>query len=139
MAGDLASGVLLGWNGDGHTAYGEGSACIDTGHLVIAEAGTNAGGRYLYVQTGGSGIVDEFAVGGGASLTEIGASLCPARWAARGSWPPERSGIRDSRRRPAREPPSACPVAPRLAPWPSPSSWRRPPGSAAGWRLSESS
>ena len=30
MTGDLASGVLLGWNGDGHTAYGEGSACIDT-------------------------------------------------------------------------------------------------------------
>ncbi|HXO24338.1 MAG TPA: alpha/beta hydrolase [Streptosporangiaceae bacterium] len=29
MAGDLASGVLLGWNGDGHTAYGEGSACVD--------------------------------------------------------------------------------------------------------------
>jgi hypothetical protein len=22
--------VLLGWNGDGHTAYGEGSACVDT-------------------------------------------------------------------------------------------------------------
>jgi len=21
--------VLLGWNGDGHTAYGEGSACVD--------------------------------------------------------------------------------------------------------------
>ena len=30
MAGDLASGVLLGWNGDGHTAYGESSACVDT-------------------------------------------------------------------------------------------------------------
>jgi hypothetical protein len=30
MASDLASGVLLGWNGDGHTAYGEGSACVDT-------------------------------------------------------------------------------------------------------------
>ena len=30
MAADLASGVLLGWNGDGHTAYGEGSACVDT-------------------------------------------------------------------------------------------------------------
>jgi pimeloyl-ACP methyl ester carboxylesterase len=27
---DLDSGVLLGWNGDGHTAYGEGSACVDT-------------------------------------------------------------------------------------------------------------
>ena len=29
LAGDLASGVLLGWNGDGHTAYGEGSACVN--------------------------------------------------------------------------------------------------------------
>ena len=30
LAGDLSSGVLLGWNGVGHTAYGEGSACVDT-------------------------------------------------------------------------------------------------------------
>ena len=30
LASDLSSGVLLGWNGDGHTAYGEGSACVDT-------------------------------------------------------------------------------------------------------------
>jgi len=30
LAGDLSSGVLLGWDGDGHTAYGEGSACVDT-------------------------------------------------------------------------------------------------------------
>ncbi len=30
LAGDLASGVLLGWNGDGHTAYGQGSASVDT-------------------------------------------------------------------------------------------------------------
>ena len=29
LAADLSSGVLLGWNGDGHTAYGEGSACVD--------------------------------------------------------------------------------------------------------------
>jgi pimeloyl-ACP methyl ester carboxylesterase len=29
LAGDLASGVLLGWNGDGHTAYMMGSSCID--------------------------------------------------------------------------------------------------------------
>jgi hypothetical protein len=27
---DLKSGVLLGWNGDGHTAYLEGSSCVDT-------------------------------------------------------------------------------------------------------------
>jgi pimeloyl-ACP methyl ester carboxylesterase len=30
LAGDLSSGVLLGWNGVGHTAYGEGSTCVDT-------------------------------------------------------------------------------------------------------------
>ena len=30
LAAGLASGVLLGWDGDGHTAYGEGSACVDT-------------------------------------------------------------------------------------------------------------
>jgi pimeloyl-ACP methyl ester carboxylesterase len=29
LARDLASGVLLGWNGDGHTAYMMGSSCID--------------------------------------------------------------------------------------------------------------
>ena len=30
LAAGVASGVLLGWDGDGHTAYGEGSACVDT-------------------------------------------------------------------------------------------------------------
>jgi pimeloyl-ACP methyl ester carboxylesterase len=30
LAGTLQSGVLLGWNGDGHTAYREGSSCVDT-------------------------------------------------------------------------------------------------------------
>ena len=30
LARDLKSGVLLGWNGDGHTAYLEGSSCVDT-------------------------------------------------------------------------------------------------------------
>jgi pimeloyl-ACP methyl ester carboxylesterase len=29
LARDLSSGVLLGWNGDGHTAYKMGSACVD--------------------------------------------------------------------------------------------------------------
>jgi 6-phosphogluconolactonase (cycloisomerase 2 family) len=41
------------------------------------DASAAAGGRYLYVQTGGSGIVDEFAVGSGAALTEIGAVTVP--------------------------------------------------------------
>jgi pimeloyl-ACP methyl ester carboxylesterase len=30
LAGDLKSGVLLAWNGDGHTAYMMGSSCINT-------------------------------------------------------------------------------------------------------------
>jgi pimeloyl-ACP methyl ester carboxylesterase len=30
LARDLDSGVLLGWNGDGHTAYRLGSRCVDT-------------------------------------------------------------------------------------------------------------
>ena len=30
LAGDLASGVLLSWNGDGHTAYRSGSSCVDS-------------------------------------------------------------------------------------------------------------
>jgi pimeloyl-ACP methyl ester carboxylesterase len=30
LAGDLKSGVLLGWNGNGHTAYRMGSSCVDS-------------------------------------------------------------------------------------------------------------
>jgi pimeloyl-ACP methyl ester carboxylesterase len=30
LARDLKSGVLLGWNGDGHTAYLQGSSCVDS-------------------------------------------------------------------------------------------------------------
>ncbi len=30
LASDLSSGVLLGWSGDGHTAYKMGSSCVDT-------------------------------------------------------------------------------------------------------------
>jgi hypothetical protein len=29
LASDLSSGVLLGWRGEGHTSYFEGSSCID--------------------------------------------------------------------------------------------------------------
>jgi len=51
-----------------------GAATTDPGTV---DASAAAGGRFLYVQTGGSGIVDEFAVGAGASLTEIGAVTVP--------------------------------------------------------------
>ena len=30
LAEDVKSGVLLGWNGDGHTAYMRGSSCVDS-------------------------------------------------------------------------------------------------------------
>ena len=36
------------------------------------DATSAAHGRFLYVQTGKAGIVDEFAVGAGGALTEIG-------------------------------------------------------------------
>ncbi len=41
------------------------------------DASAAAGGRFLYVQTGGAGIVDEFAVGSSGALTEIGSVTVP--------------------------------------------------------------
>jgi len=41
------------------------------------DATTTPDGRYLYVQTGKNGIVDEFAVGSAGSLTEIGSVTVP--------------------------------------------------------------
>ena len=41
------------------------------------DASAAAGGRFLYVQTGGTGIVDEFSVGSSGSLTQIGAVTVP--------------------------------------------------------------
>jgi hypothetical protein len=29
LASELSSGVLLGWNGEGHTSYMEGDVCVD--------------------------------------------------------------------------------------------------------------
>jgi hypothetical protein len=36
------------------------------------DAAATPGGKFLYVQTGGNGIVDEFSVGAGGSLTSVG-------------------------------------------------------------------
>jgi 6-phosphogluconolactonase (cycloisomerase 2 family) len=51
-----------------------GNTATDPGAVDAASA---AGGRFLYVQTGGNGIVDEFGVGAGGSLTKIGAVTVP--------------------------------------------------------------
>ena len=51
-----------------------GAAATDAGTV---DASAAAGGRFLYVQTGGAGIVDEYAVGSGGALTEIGSVTVP--------------------------------------------------------------
>ena len=45
LARELKSGVLLGWNGDGHTAYRMGSSCVDTivNRYLIREAVPRSG------------------------------------------------------------------------------------------------
>lgn len=51
-----------------------GNAGTDAGTVDAAAA---AGGRFLYVQTGAAGIVDEFSVGSGGTLTKIGSVTAP--------------------------------------------------------------
>ena len=41
------------------------------------DAAAAAHGRFLYVQTGKAGIVDEFAVGSGGALTAVGSVTVP--------------------------------------------------------------
>jgi DNA-binding beta-propeller fold protein YncE len=50
-----------------------GNTATDPGAVDAASA---AGGRFLYVQTGGNGIVDEFGVAANGALTEIGEEVC---------------------------------------------------------------
>jgi len=51
-----------------------GNTATDPGAVDAAAA---AGGRFLYVQTGGNGIVDEFSVAASGALTKIGAVTVP--------------------------------------------------------------
>jgi 6-phosphogluconolactonase (cycloisomerase 2 family) len=65
------------------SAYSDSSG----GHLALlaatstdpgtVDSAASPGGRYLYVQTGGNGVVDEFAVTGNGTLTEIGSVTVP--------------------------------------------------------------
>ncbi|HTU37949.1 MAG TPA: beta-propeller fold lactonase family protein [Acidimicrobiales bacterium] len=48
------------------------------------DAAPSAGGQFLYVQTGGTGTVDEFEVGPGGSLTGLGSVLVPGAVAGEG-------------------------------------------------------
>jgi 6-phosphogluconolactonase (cycloisomerase 2 family) len=74
-------------------ASNAGSASVSTysdasgGHLALlgatstdpgtVDSAASPGGRYLYVQTGGNGVVDEFAVTGSGTLAEIGSVTVP--------------------------------------------------------------
>ena len=51
-----------------------GATATDAGTV---DASAAAGGRFLYVQTGGAGIVDEYAVGAGGALSQIGSVTVP--------------------------------------------------------------
>jgi 6-phosphogluconolactonase (cycloisomerase 2 family) len=51
-----------------------GATATDAGTV---DASAVAGGQFLYVQTGGSGIVDEYAVGAGGALSQLGEVTVP--------------------------------------------------------------
>ena len=51
-----------------------GTTSTDAGTV---DSATSPDGRYLYVQTGAAGIVDEFSVGNAGSLVEIGSVTVP--------------------------------------------------------------
>lgn len=65
------------------TAFGvgDGGLLTDLGNTTTdggtVDAASSAGGRYLYVQTGAAGIVDEFAVSPAGGLTEVGSVTVP--------------------------------------------------------------
>jgi 6-phosphogluconolactonase (cycloisomerase 2 family) len=78
-----ARGLLFASNAGSPSVSGYSSSF--SGQLTLAGSTTTdpgtvdatASGRFLYVQTGGKGIVDEFAIGAGGSLTEIGSVTVP--------------------------------------------------------------
>ncbi|MEY9946626.1 lactonase family protein [Kitasatospora sp. GAS1066B] len=75
---NAGSATLSGFRASDHggTLTPLGNTPTDPG-TVDAAASITPAGRYLYVQTGGNGIVDEFAVNTDGSLTQIGAQTVP--------------------------------------------------------------
>jgi 6-phosphogluconolactonase (cycloisomerase 2 family) len=70
FASNAGSATISGFaGGAGGTLSLLGQTATDPGTV---DAAVTPGGRYLYVQTGGNGVVDEFAVSPGGSLAEVG-------------------------------------------------------------------
>jgi hypothetical protein len=67
FASNAGSATVSAFSADPLTLLGQ--TATDPGTV---DAAATPGGRFLYVQTGGNGVVDEFKVGTGGSLTEVG-------------------------------------------------------------------
>ena len=81
-ASNAGSGTLSGYGDDGSgTQESLGTTATDAGTV---DATSSPDGHYLYAETGANGIVDEFRVGSGGSLTEIGSVTVPGAAGAEG-------------------------------------------------------
>ena len=81
-ASNAGSGTLSGYGDDGSgTLQPLGTTATNAGTV---DATSSADGQYLYAETGANGIVDEFRVGSGGSLTEIGSVTVPGAAGAEG-------------------------------------------------------
>jgi hypothetical protein len=74
-ASNAGSGTLSGYGDDGSgTLQPQGTTATDAGTV---DAAASPDGQYLYVRAGAEGIVDEFRVNPGGSLTAIGSVTVP--------------------------------------------------------------
>lgn len=81
-ASNAGSGTLSGYGDRGSgTLQPLGATATDAGTV---DATSSSDGQYLYAETGAKGIVDEFRVGSGGSLTEIGSVTVPGAVGAEG-------------------------------------------------------
>jgi DNA-binding beta-propeller fold protein YncE len=69
FASNAGSATVSGYSASGGSLALLGETSTDAGTV---DASASPGGRFLYVQTGGNGIVDEFAVHAGGSLAKVG-------------------------------------------------------------------
>jgi 6-phosphogluconolactonase (cycloisomerase 2 family) len=69
FASNAGSATVSGYSASGGSLTLLGETSTDAGSV---DASAAPGGRFLYVQTGGNGIVDEFAVHAGGSLARVG-------------------------------------------------------------------
>ncbi len=72
---NAGSASVSGYTDQNGTLTPVGNTSTDPGTI---DATVSPNGRYLYVQTGRNGIVDEFSIGGNGALTSVGSVTVPA-------------------------------------------------------------